>query len=208
MSIHTETLDLNDKTRARVGSDNAKRPDFDVIVGLVQPGSKVLDLGCGDGDLLLRLAAERGATGRGIDKSERRIRECVGRGLSVLHGDIDDGLSDYPDNSFDLVILSRTLPYLNDPLNVVREMTRVGRQGIVTFENAGHWSARFRALRGYQVSGCSWERAPRARPITLADFELFCREAKLSITHTAHLSTSRVASNLFATIGIYVIERG
>ena len=124
----------------------SSRPDLDVIVHMVPAGSRVLDLGCGDGTLLAELVAQKGVQGRGVEVDEAKVRACMSKGLSVRHGNIEDGLADFPDGMFDVVILSQTVAYLNRPLGVMQEMARVGRSAIISFENAGYWKARGRSL--------------------------------------------------------------
>jgi len=148
-----------------------RRPDLEVIVGMVPPGSRALDLGCGDGTLLAALVAGKGVQGRGVEVDEANVRACVSKGLSVRHGNIEEGLADFPDDAFDVVILSQTVACLDRPLPVMREMTRVGRSAIVSFENAGHWAARWRALVGQGAGTRLASGQPRVRAITLRQFE-------------------------------------
>jgi len=145
-------------------------------VDLVPAGTKVLDLGCGDGALLARLVAEQHATARGVEISEENVRACIARGLSVRHGNIEEGLADYSDGSFDVVILSQTLAYLNNPVPVTNEMLRVGRHAVITFDNAGFWRARWRALCGGGAGSTLASGEPRVRSITLEQFGAFARQ--------------------------------
>ena len=139
------------------------RSDYAIISELIEPGSRVLDLGCGDGELLGWLAANKQVEGRGIEIDGPRVQRAIARGLTVYQGDIDAGLTDYPDGSFDYVILSQTLQETRRPLNVIQEMLRVGRHAIVTFPNYGHWSVRLSLL----TSG----RAPRTRCLPYSWFD-------------------------------------
>lgn len=182
---------------------------------LVPPHSSVLDLGCGDGDLLV-LLAERGVRGRGVELSEEGVRECVRRGLSVLQGDINEGLADYPDGSFDYVILSQTLPYLDAPRFVLQEMLRVGRRAIVTFANPGHWRCRLwmllagRSPEGLLV-GQPWYASPRLHLPTPNDFRALCASDGIEVVSTVGLSPgggrARVWLNLMAWTVLYVVQR-
>ena len=161
------------------GNGDVARIDLEIIASLVAAESKALDLGCGDGDLLLKLGREKSVIGRGIELSEVGVRHCVSKGLSVRQGDIDEGLSDYPDASFDYVILSQTLPYVDDPTTLLHEMLRVGRQAIVSFPNLGYWRARLRLLAKGSLpemvfSSCPWYDSPRARPISIDGFLALC----------------------------------
>jgi len=147
------------------------RPDHEAIVELVPSGARVLDLGCGDGALLAQLVERKSVLGRGVEVDEAKIRACVSRGLSVRHGNIEDGLADFPDGMFDLVVLSQTIAYLNRPLLVLKEMARVGRSAIISFENAGYWEVRYRVLRGEGVGNPLASGLPRIRAITLPQFQ-------------------------------------
>jgi len=124
----------------------AERPDFNVIGEIVEPGSRVLDLGCGEGELLAWLLEHKNVLARGVEISPAQVRKAIGRGVSVYQGDIDEGLADYPDKAFDYVILSQTLQETRSPLHVLREMLRVGRRAIVSFPNFGHWRVRVATL--------------------------------------------------------------
>jgi methionine biosynthesis protein MetW len=118
------------------------RIDHSVILALIPAGTKVLDLGCGDGSLLVKLVRQKGVTGRGIEISEEGVRACIAKGLTVLQGDIDQGLRDYPDGSFDYVVLNQTLQAVKKPDVVLSEMLRVGKKGIVGFPNFAYWKMR------------------------------------------------------------------
>ncbi len=155
------------------------RPDLLAIAELIRPAETVLDLGCGDGSLLRCLIDTRRVTGRGVELSQEGVLACVEKGVSVRQGDLHEGLGDYPDGAFDTVILSDTIPYLNDPAFVIREMLRAGRRAIVSFPNWGHWRCRWDFLRRGRAPVTPglpqpWDAAPRARPLTMADFEDFC----------------------------------
>lgn len=171
------------------------RSDLLAVASLIQPGEKVLDLGCGDGALLRYLADALHVIGRGVELSEEGVLACVRRGVSVRQGDLHEGLGDYPDGSFDTVILSYTIPYLNDPAFVVREMLRVGRRAIVSFPNWGHWRCRLSFLITGRIPVTPglpqpWDTSPRARPLTLRDFEEFCARDGFRITRCVYLHNS------------------
>jgi methionine biosynthesis protein MetW len=194
-------------------NDLSSRADLRAIAELIRPGEKVLDLGCGDGTLLRHLTDLHQITGRGIEISEPGVLACVRKGLSVRQGNLEEGLSDYPDGSFDTVILSQTLPYLNNPAFIIREMLRVGRRAIVSFANWGHWRCRLSLLltgRAPMAPGLPqpWHAAPRARPLTVHDFSDFCAQHGMRITTEIYLAgerqiTTRRAKNLQATIAIF-----
>lgn len=122
------------------------RPDLKLIADLVEPGTRVLDIGCADGELLRYLVQEKRVDGRGIELSQSGVNQCVARGLSVIQGDADNDLAEYPDQSFDTVILSRTLQAVRHPREVLLELLRIGKQAIVTIPNFGQWHVRFSLL--------------------------------------------------------------
>ena len=191
------------------------RADLYTIADLIQPGEKVLDLGCGDGTLLRYLIDARQITGRGIELSEPDVLACVGKGLSVRQGNLDEGLRDYPDKSFDTVILSQTLPYLDDPAFLICEMLRVGRRAIVSFANWGHWRCRLGLLFTGRMPVAAalpqpWSDAPRARPLTVRDFADFCAREKIPVKREMYLRESyrpvrraQLGKNLHAAVAIF-----
>jgi methionine biosynthesis protein MetW len=155
------------------------RVDLIAIAELVRPGSRVLDIGCGDGQLLKLLEETRGVDGRGIEISQKGVNECVARGLSVVQGDADTDLVDYPDGAFDFVILSQTLQATHRPRVVVEEMLRIGGKAIVSFPNFGHW--RVRTLLGLtgrmpvtRSLPQSWYDTPNIHFCTIRDFVELC----------------------------------
>lgn len=195
------------------------RADLLAIANFIQPSEKVLDLGCGDGTLLRYLIDARQITGRGIELSEPGVLACVGKGLSVRQGNLDEGLGDYPDKSFDTVILSQTLPYLDDPSFIICEMLRVGRRAIIGFANWGHWRCRLHLLltgRTPLAPGLPqpWNASPRARPLTVRDFIDFTRSEGIKITQSIYLGESnrnlraaRLGENLRVSIAIFEVMK-
>jgi methionine biosynthesis protein MetW len=154
------------------------RSDLQLVISLVPEGSKVLDLGCGDGSLMAHLRDERGCEVRGIELAAEEIAAALSQGLSVVQADLDAGLAGYPDDTFDVVVLSQTMQVTRNPALVVREMLRVGKRGIVTFPNFGYWRLRgFLAFRGRMpVSESvpfSWYDTPNIHHTTLKDFRSF-----------------------------------
>ena len=154
------------------------RADLQLVISLVEPGSRVLDLGCGDGSLIAHLRDERDCDVRGIELLSAEIAAAISQGLSVVQSDLDEGLAGYPDGAFDYVILSQTLQVVRNPSLVLREMLRVGTHSIVTFPNFGYWRVRgYLALRGRMpVSDSipfSWYDTPNIHHTTLKDFRDF-----------------------------------
>lgn len=194
------------------------RSDLQAVANLIPAGAGVLDLGCGDGELLAYLASAKQVRGRGIELSEAGVLACVGRGLSVRQGNLEEGLADYPDATFDFVVLSQTLPYLDDPARILREMLRVGRQAIVSFSNWGYWRCRWQLLATGRMPPApdwpeAWHAAPRWQAVTVADFLALAQQLGVTIEREVYLSRSRLAparpwlKNLLATTAVYVLRR-
>ncbi len=192
------------------------RPDLQTIADLVVPETKVLDLGCGDGALLEYLVRHKQVQGRGIELSEPGILACVRRGLSVRQGSLEEGLADCPKTSFDYVILSQTLPFLDDPPHILQEMLRVGRQAIISFPNWGYWRCRLQ----FFFTGCipnapdlpqRWYEIPRWQALSITDFAHLCRKLNIRITQQAYLTGQqrrqlRFFKNLLATTAVFTLE--
>jgi methionine biosynthesis protein MetW len=155
----------------------AGRADFAVIAPWIARGSRVLDLGCGDGSLLAYLQGERGATGYGIEIDDAGVLACVRQSVNVLQSDLESGLAGFDDASFDCVILSQTLQAMRHTEGIVKEMLRVGRDAIVTFPNFGHWTHRLQIARGRMPVSKSlpyqWYDTPNIHLCTVADFDAF-----------------------------------
>ena len=152
------------------------REDYRIMSDLIEEHSSVLDLGCGEGDLLAWLEQRKSVQGRGVEIAPEKVRRCVELGLSVYQGDINKGLADYPDSCFDYVILSQTLQVVRKPLELLRELRRVGRRVIVAFPNFGHWSGRLSLLCKGRAPTTGhlpydWYDSPNIRVLTLLDFE-------------------------------------
>ena len=191
-------------------TDVTQRLDLEAIVDFVPEGSKVLDLGCGNGILLEELVQRKHVEARGVEIDEDDVRACITRGLSVRHGNIEEGIADYRDDAFDYVILSQTLAYLNRPAPVVKEMLRVGRHAIVSFDNAGYWRERLRALSGRGTGFTLASGEPRVRAITLDQFLEFCNRLNARIEQAVFLSGRqpiRTLPKLRAEVAVYVLAR-
>jgi methionine biosynthesis protein MetW len=191
------------------------RPDLAAVAAAVPAGARVLDIGCGDGQLLAWLRDTKGVEGRGIELDASDVAAAVGRGLAVVQGDADTDLADYPDAAFDVVILSNTLQAMQRPADVLAQLVRIGRSAIVSFPNFGHWRVRL----GLAVSGrmpvtrslpVSWHETPNIHFCTIADFEALALEMGLTVERRAGLSSGRQVAiwpNLLADTGVFVLRR-
>lgn len=197
------------------------RVDLLHVAGLVAPGSRVLDIGCGDGALLEYLIRERGADARGIELSQAGVNACVSRGLSVIQGDADSDLKEYPTKAFDYVILSQTLQATYRPREVVREMLRIGKRAIVSFPNFGYWKVRLNLLVTGRMPNTGtldnpWYSTPNIHLCTVRDFTIMCDELGVEVeqamaidTHGNPISWARslMLANLFADRGLYLLRK-
>lgn len=193
------------------------RSDLQIIAEIIPHGSRVLDLGCGDGALLEYLVEQRGVQGRGIELSEEDILVCVRRGLSVRQGNLEEGLADYPHSSFDHVILSQTLPFLDDPAMILREMLRVGDRAIVSFSNWGYWRCRLQLLFTGRIPPAPdlphrWYDTPRWQAFTVTDFGKFCAQIGVRVSEQIYLSGNRRLprtryKNLLSTTAVFALEK-
>lgn len=161
--------------------NTSPRVDLDVIAGLIEAGSRVLDVGCGEGELLERLQNEKQVDGRGLELSQRGVNQSVARGLSVVQGDADKDLVFYPDKGFDYVILSQTLQATHNPRAVLDQLLRIGEHAIVSFPNFGHWRVRLTLLLTGRMPVTdelpySWYDTPNIHFCTIRDFMLLCDE--------------------------------
>jgi methionine biosynthesis protein MetW len=192
------------------GANGSQRPDFAAIAQCIPRAAHVLDLGCGDGTLLKYLQQSRGVTGYGVEIDDTKVLACVNNGVHVIQGDLERGLAEFADGSFDFVVLSQTLQAMRNTERIVREMLRVGRAGIVTFPNFGHWKSRLQVLRGRMpVSDklpFEWFDTPNIHLCTVADFERFCEERGIRIVSRAVLSSGRpvhLLPNLLGELAVY-----
>lgn len=166
-------------------TETLSRPDFEVIAGWVQPGERVLDLGCGDGSLLKHLVATRGVRGWGVELDDAKVLAAIANGINVIQGNLEGGLADFEDGAFQHVILSQTLQAMRHTEAIVFEMLRVGREAVVSFPNFGHWKHRQAILNGRmpvsETLPHQWYDSPNLRFFTIADFDAFCAERSILV---------------------------
>lgn len=196
------------------------RTDWKSIEEFVTPGAKVLDLGCEDGSLLAQLKKSRNIQGRGVEIDQKKILSCIEKGIPVFQSNLNAGLSDYGDHTFDYVILSLTLQVIFEPEMVIKEMLRVGKKAIVSIPNFGHWQMRYQLL----FNGVSpksnhlpyeWHNTPNIRFITIHDFKVFCKRLNIRIEAVSHtcISGGNISSlfaklfpNLFSEVSVFLLS--
>jgi methionine biosynthesis protein MetW len=197
------------------------RLDLALIAGTIKPGSRVLDIGCGDGTLIERLYQEKGCDARGIEIDMVLVTQAVAHGLPVMHGDADSDLAHYPDNAFDYVVLSRTLQAVEQPRLVLAQMLRIGTRAVVSFPNFGHWQLRWQLLwNGRMPMTPTWSRhwyeTPNIHPCTIRDFFVLCEEENyvveqwLAADDEGRRGPWRRAprlANMFGEQGLFVLRR-
>jgi methionine biosynthesis protein MetW len=199
---------------------NGIRVDLKLIADMVEPGTRVLDVGCGDGALLAYLAYEKGVDGRGMELSQSGVNACVAGGLSVIQGDADTDLRHYPADAFDYVILSQTLPATRAPREVLEQMLRVGKRAIVSFPNFAYWRVRLRLLFGGHMPQTEalphrWYDTPNIHLCTIDDFRELCAEMGVVVERAVALDRrGRTLSllplplaNLIGEQGLFLLRR-
>lgn len=194
-----------------------RRLDYELIESLVPQGARVLDLGCGDGQLLAALMERKGCQGRGIEINEQAARECIQRGVPVYHGDMIEGMGFYQDGAFDLVILSQTLQQTADPARVIHEMLRVGRAAIISFPNFGWWLTRLQLvftgrMPRHRLLPYTWYNTPNVHLCTVADFRELCAQEGLEILHEVFVAppakrVGRFLANWRAGLAIFEVRK-
>jgi methionine biosynthesis protein MetW len=191
------------------------RSDYAIIGELVEPKTKVLDLGCGEAELLAWLKENKQVEARGVELSASKVQRAIARGVSVYQGDIDEALADYPDETFDTIILSQTLQETARPLLVLKEMLRVGRTAIVAFPNFGHWHVRVSHLFSGRAPKTDlfpydWHTSPNLHYLTVHDFETLVTEQGWHVDRRIFLSGQRQVTmlpNLTAEVAVYMFRR-
>ena len=211
VKVNNNNMTLNIEQAYRV------RIDYEVIESLIEPNSSVLDIGCGDGQLLANLIIDKNIKGEGVELDEKLVLDCVVRGLPVIQHNIDQGLDNYADKSFDYVILSQTLQTIKETEKVLKELLRIGRKVIVSFPNFAHWRCRLQLLLKGKAPVTKqlpfeWCNSPNIHCLSLKDFENFCKrlgvelERKIPLAK-ANLNPVQYAPNLFAEQVIYVVSK-
>ena len=188
----------------------SERKDLELIAELVPPGSRVLDLGCGSGELLAHLRDHKACSGYGIELADANVLACVQRGIDVIQLNLEDGLALFDDHSFDVVLQLDTLQHLRKTENMLRETARVGRIGIVSFPNFAHWANRLHVLQGRmpitRALPYQWYDTPNIRVGTYADFELLAQRCGLAVTDSFGLQDGEVVRwwpNLRASVAVF-----
>ena len=197
------------------------KQEFKIIADLIESNTRVLDVGCGDGTLMEFLQNNKKLDIRGIEISKNNVQQCIGKGLTVIEGDAEKDLSQFPDGSFDFVILSQTLQAFLNPEKVISELLRVGKKAIVTIPNFGYWKVRLHLL----IKGTmpitrtlpdEWYNTPNLHMCTIQDFFNFCKKRKINLYNSIafqNLKSSKITSanlalkNLTAVLGIFLIEK-
>lgn len=200
--------------------DARTRQDYLLIADMVKPGSKVLDVGCSDGTLLELLRDERQVNGRGLELSQKKVNICVSRGLSVIQGDADRDLADYPADAYDYVILSQTIQATHNPRMVLREMLRVGRYAVVSFPNFGHWRVRGGLFFGGHMPvndslPYSWYDTPNIHFCTIDDFVNLCADMNVTVERALALKNNgepiklghKRLANLLGEQAVFLLKR-
>ena len=197
------------------------KQEFKIITDLIEKNTRVLDVGCGDGTLMEFLKSKGKIDVRGIELSKYKVQKCIGKGLTVIEGDAEKDLVQFPDHSFDYVILSQTLQAFLDPEKVISELLRVGKKAIVTIPNFGHWKVRLHLLiKGTMPKTRTlpdeWYNTPNLHMCTIKDFFNFCNERNINLYKSIALQNSRSSKinksnialkNLSAVLGIFLIEK-
>ena len=197
------------------------RFEDDVLAGLIDINSRVLDVGCGDGNLLLHLKKNKKVDGRGIEIDQKKVQESVAKGLAVIEGDAEKDLISYPNSSFDFAILNQSLQQFYDPRKVMNELLRIAKKAIITIPNFGYWKVRLQlVLRGTMPVTknlpYTWYNTPNLHMCTIKDFYNLCRLDNITIEKSISVSSDKISNiqtgnleikNLLSEIGIFLIKK-
>ena len=197
------------------------KPEFKIISTLIKKESHVLDIGCGDGILMEYLKDEKKVNIRGIEISKSKVQNCVAKGLTVIEGNAEKDLKQFPDNSFDYVVLSQTLQAFLNPENVIKELLRIGKQAIVTIPNFGYWKIRLHLLLKGTMPVTrtlpeEWYNTPNIHLCTIKDFVFFSKKKEFKLSKSIAMRSNKVSyinnvnlnmKNLSANLGIFLIEK-
>ena len=197
------------------------KPEFKIISTLIKEESHVLDIGCGDGILMEYLKDEKKVNIRGIEISKSKVQNCIAKGLTVIEGNAEKDLKQFPDNSFDYVVLSQTLQAFLNPENVIKELLRIGKQAIVTIPNFGYWKIRLHLLlKGTmpvtRTLPDEWYNTPNIHLCTIKDFVFFSKKKEFKLSKSIAMRSNKVSyinnvnlnmKNLSANLGIFLIEK-
>jgi methionine biosynthesis protein MetW len=214
---HSKKTQSIDDQENKIEQSHRARVDYEVIESLITPESSVLDIGCGNGELLARLSIDKNVHGSCIELDEDLVLACICRGLSTIQHDVSGGLQDYADKSYDYVILSQTLQTVKNPEKVLKELFRIGKKVIVSFPNFAHWRCRLQLLLTGKAPVTKqlpfeWCSSPNIHCLSLKDFESFCKKLGVKVERKiplakANLNPVQYAANLFAEQVIYVVSK-
>ena len=194
--------------------------EFNIITNLLPSQSRVLDVGCGDGTLIEALINKKSIDARGIELGEQNVKECISKGLSVIEGNAETELSQFPDKAFDFVILSQTLQAFYQPENVLEQLLRIGHRVIISIPNFGYWQIRVKLLFFGKMPVTkslpySWYDTPNLHMCSIKDFYQFCQKKKIKLDKVLGINGKRISSihrinlemkNLFSEVGIFLIS--
>lgn len=194
--------------------------NYEIITKFIENGSKILDLGCGDGTLLKMLIERKNCTGTGIEIDQQNAIQAIEKGLSIIQGDIDEGLKDFSDNEYDYIILNQTLQSTEKPDYVIEEMLRAGKKAVVSFPNFAYWKVRFYLFFNGKMPKSNilpfeWYNTPNIHLLTIKDFFKFCKKRDIKILKEVYMNKAKMINNfgvkwhknLFAEEAIFVISK-